>query len=98
MCSGGPTPQLGAFPRSTLTIREAPFLYFQVESQLRQLRSSHHDNQESQQQVLYTVEELAEQMKAFLEKMRVSDFSFRAAINFIHQVTKGVHDVISGCG
>ena len=61
-------------------------------TRLRELRISHRDNQEGQQRVFYTLEELQEQLKTVLQQLKASQEDFRAAINFIHQV-QGL-----GCG
>lgn len=67
-------------------VREVPFLYTQLESTLRQLRLSHDENQEGQQHVFYTMEELGERLKSPLAQLKATPADFRSAINFIHKV------------
>lgn len=67
-------------------MKEVPELYVQIEHSLRQLRVSRRDNQEGQQGVFYTLEELQGQLKNVLLRLRATEQDFRAAIHFIHQV------------
>ena len=87
VASGSFQTQLNSFTHSTLVVREVPFLYTQLESTLRQLRISHHDNhQEGQYHIFHTLEELEERLKVPLAQLKVTSADFKSAITFIHKV------------
>lgn len=67
-------------------VRDVPGMYVQLESMLRQLRVCHHDNQEGQQHVFYTLEELEDQCKSRLRKLNVTRQDLEAGMEFLHQV------------
>ncbi len=88
VASGSFSTQISPFPHSTLIARDVPCLYSRLENVLRQLRVSHRENQEGQQRVFYTLQELREQFREL--KSELADApqpDFRAAIKFIHQVS-----------
>lgn len=70
-------------------MREVPCLYAHLESLLRQLRLKHRENQEGQQRVFYTLQELREQLqelKSDLVNPSTPQQDLMAAVRFIHQV------------
>ena len=84
-------------PHSALMVRDVPGMYVQMESMLRQLRVHHRDNQEGQQCVFYTLDELEDQLKSRLEKLGVTRQNLEAGMEFMHQV-KGQHSKwVGGC-